>query len=74
MCQHRLVLKKCRRLYVNASNAANTVRDYENFTYTIFWLFFNVLVPVQNRHLQVENLSHVSDLVSLLSLEACQAI
>jgi len=38
------------------------VRDYDNFTYTIFDYFFNVSVPVQNRHLQVENVSHISDL------------
>jgi len=47
---------------VNAFNASNTVRDFDNFTYTIFGYFFYVSVPVQNRHLQVENLSHVSDL------------
>ncbi len=37
------------------------VRDYDNFTYTIFDYFFNVSVPIQNRHLQVENVSHISD-------------
>jgi len=33
------------------------VRNYNNFTYTIFGYSFTVSVPVQNRHLQVETLS-----------------
>jgi len=59
MCQHGLITKKGRSLYVNAFNASNTVRDFDNFTYTIFGYFFNVSVPAQNRHLQVENVSHI---------------